>query len=150
MAWDDDRDWISSACLSHCASGLWAIDRLSNAEICAGRARGDREELIPDFSLKIGTLQIQRENVIQFVAGYPLLDNIKRSLEWRIVALDPGLRKSCPQVLLCSFIGLPQAYRANPLIGGSDEYAAERTVSRGESNFHALKLALSPATLHTH
>ena len=150
MAWHHNGHWICSACLSHCARGLWAIDRLSNVEIRPCRTRRNREELVPDLALKVGSLQVQRENIVEFAPGYPLLDNIKRSLEWRILALDPGLRKSCPQVLLCSFIGLPQAYRANPLIGGSDEYAAELTLSRGESNFHALKLTLSSATLHTH
>jgi len=150
MAGDHDRNRIGSARLSDCARGLGAIDRLRNVEIRPGRARRNREQLVPDLALEIRPLKVEREHVVEFVAGYSLLNDTERSLEWGIVPFDFGLRESRPQVLLCSVIRLSQAYGANTPIGGGDEYATKRTFPGRESNFHARNLAPGPDTLHTH
>src|SRR6185503_17697337 len=98
-----------------------------NIQVGTSRSSRNREQLIPDFSLEIRPVKIEREDVIQLVAGNSLPDEIERPLERGIVPLDFGVRESHPQVFLGVLIRLAQACSANTPVRGRDHDAPEGT-----------------------
>jgi hypothetical protein len=137
MARDDDRDWVRSARLSNGARRLRAVDRLCDIEISAGRSGRNREKLVPNLALEIGTLQIERESFVETPPTDSLLNGVERRLQPNIVARYFGLWKARAKVFLSSSVGLPQADVTHALVGRRYEHAPKRARPGSESDLHS-------------
>ena len=98
MTRDDDRDGIGPTRLRHRARRLWSIDRLRDVEVSARRSGRNREKLVPNLALKIGTLQIQRESFVETPPTDSFLNGIERRPQPHIVARYFSLWKARAKV----------------------------------------------------
>ena len=132
-----DRDGIGTTRLRYCSRCLWPIDRLRDVEISARRSGRNREKLVPNLSLEIGTLQIQRESFVETPPTDSFLNGIERRPQPNIVTRYFRLWKARAKVLLSPHVGLAQADRTHAFVSRRDEHAPEDARASSESDFHS-------------